>query len=91
MNLYSNDAETFADWVFSIFATLEKTEAGKVAMILWNIWRQRNEKLWYNSCQNEAETVHSALEFFVCLVGSQTARPEFGLLHRCIYHQAVVE
>ncbi|XVE68769.1 hypothetical protein DITRI_Ditri09bG0096500 [Diplodiscus trichospermus] len=31
-------------------------------MVAWNIWRQRNSKLWENAILTEAHTVYSALE-----------------------------
>lgn len=53
------------DWVFNVIVVMKDEGLDKFSMILWNILRQHNEKLWNNSSMDEAQTVRSAIEFYL--------------------------
>ena len=41
----------------------DNIKAAKICMILWNMWRQRNGKLWRNDFLSATQMVHIGLEY----------------------------
>ncbi|XVF85292.1 hypothetical protein PTKIN_Ptkin17bG0105800 [Pterospermum kingtungense] len=58
----ANSSEGFTELAFEILKTFSEVDIGKFAMVVCNIWRQRNSKLWNDSFQLEAQVVFSALK-----------------------------
>lgn len=40
----------FVDWFFWIIASLSELELGTFAMVMYNVWSQKNNKLWNGTC-----------------------------------------
>lgn len=59
----SNDAISFNEWLFLMLSSLHGFEQGKFSMVLWNVWRQRNEKVWNNTHKNIVTTVSLATKY----------------------------
>ncbi|KAK6142967.1 hypothetical protein DH2020_023315 [Rehmannia glutinosa] len=47
----------------SLLEEVNMNTVAKISMILWNIWKQRNSKLWKNTHTQSAITVQNALSF----------------------------
>ena len=43
-------ADSSKQLVFLLFNQLSNEKRKRVAMLLWSLWRRRNEKLWENAC-----------------------------------------
>ncbi|XP_073279489.1 uncharacterized protein [Primulina huaijiensis] len=62
INSCSSQVESFVEFIFMMLNSLTTKEMGKVVMILWSLWRQRNEKLWNNQQNTPTHVVHFALQ-----------------------------
>ncbi|XP_075483817.1 uncharacterized protein LOC142523975 [Primulina tabacum] len=58
----SNEAEGFVQWLFQILSKAPETAMDKIAMVLWGIWRARNEKLWNRISNTAHQVVDSAMQ-----------------------------
>ncbi|XVF80377.1 hypothetical protein PTKIN_Ptkin15bG0065000 [Pterospermum kingtungense] len=54
--------EDFSELVFSIMGSATSMHIGKFLMIIWNIWRQWNEKLWNKKVVSSSQIVYGAME-----------------------------
>lgn len=70
----ANDADGFTDWLFKVLQTGNKMELGKLAAVLWEIWRQRNNKLWTNAVSICGQTVFNALDFLYTWLATKQKR-----------------
>lgn len=55
--------DSFAGWLFKFFQVATALQRGKTAMILWGIWRRRNNLAWNGVANSARVTVTSALDF----------------------------
>lgn len=44
----ANSVDSLSPWLFQIFAGASEFNRGKIAMVLWGLWRHRNDKRWNN-------------------------------------------
>ncbi|XP_075486337.1 uncharacterized protein LOC142525940 [Primulina tabacum] len=61
----SNEADGFVQWLFKLFQTLDVSTLENIAMVLWGIWRTRNEKLWNKMVKPAEIVVSSALQLLM--------------------------
>ena len=59
----SLEVECFQEFLFSLPSTLKALEFGRFAMVLWAIWRMRNDVVWRDACPSARVLVHYALGF----------------------------
>lgn len=59
----SLNAESFTELFFMLLSKLKGFEQTKFGMILWNIWRQRNDKVWTDTHKDPSTSVRLAMEF----------------------------
>ncbi|KAK6164785.1 hypothetical protein DH2020_001649 [Rehmannia glutinosa] len=57
---FSGDIESFNQWFFDILSKVRVEVAAKFSIILWSIWRQRNEEFWNHSHLSPEATVLAA-------------------------------
>ncbi|XP_073020930.1 uncharacterized protein [Primulina eburnea] len=76
MDTFSNTSESFSDFVFKVLSVSNETIVGKIAMILWSVRKQRNNKLWNDSFlpATQATTFGYA---FLCEWSGAKARSQF--------------
>ncbi|XP_073308286.1 uncharacterized protein [Primulina huaijiensis] len=55
--------EGFVQWLFQILSKAPESAVDKIAMVLWGIWRARNEKLWNRISNTAHQVVDSAMMF----------------------------
>ncbi|KAK6145416.1 hypothetical protein DH2020_022236 [Rehmannia glutinosa] len=53
----------FASWLFALMEKTTPSTLARIVMLIWNIWKQRNGKLWRSNHTNPTMTVHNALSF----------------------------
>lgn len=56
----TDGAESFADLAFKIMDSWSEVQIGKFAMMVWKIWKQRNNKLWNDNLLPESQVLHLA-------------------------------
>ncbi|XP_073272537.1 uncharacterized protein [Primulina huaijiensis] len=61
----SNEADRFVQWMFNLFQTVDVSTLENIAMVLWGIWRTRNEKLWNKIFKPAESVVSSALQLLM--------------------------
>lgn len=73
--------EGFTESVFYILNNWCEVDKGKFAMVLFNIWRQRNGKIWDDTLLSEEQVVHAA-GIMLCdwLSAQNEKRSNFGNL-----------
>ena len=59
----ANTSESLVEWFFQLIKTQNKEVIGKISVVLWAIWIQRNNQYWNGSHESTARTVYLALEF----------------------------
>ena len=59
----TNTSESLVEWLFKLIKTQNKEAIGKISVVLWAIWIQRNNRYWNGSHELAARTVYLALEF----------------------------
>ena len=57
-------ADSFADWLFSILRIQASLTIGKICIILRNLWRHKNNKLWRNEDLLPAHLVCLSMNYF---------------------------
>ncbi|XVF64157.1 hypothetical protein PTKIN_Ptkin09bG0145200 [Pterospermum kingtungense] len=57
-----DEVDSFHEWFFKMLATLQGFNVSKFVMVLWAIWKQRNEQLWSNSGLSAEQVVYVGLE-----------------------------
>nr|KYP40901.1 hypothetical protein KK1_037727 [Cajanus cajan] len=60
INAYIDNGEDFKDTIFSLISNLHHDIACKVIVILWSIWRNRNDKVWSGTTTPPGIAVHKA-------------------------------
>ncbi|XP_073315713.1 uncharacterized protein [Primulina huaijiensis] len=63
MDTLSNTSESFSDFVFKVLSVSNETIVGKIDMILWSVWKQRNNKLWNASILPAAQATICGYSF----------------------------
>ena len=58
-----NTSESLVEWFFKLINTQDKETIGKISVVLWAIWRQRNNQYWNGSHESAERTVYLALEY----------------------------
>ena len=58
----ANTSESLVEWIFKLINTQDKETIGKISVVLWAIWRQRNNQHWNGSHESAERTVYLALE-----------------------------
>nr|KYP45089.1 Putative ribonuclease H protein At1g65750 family [Cajanus cajan] len=61
-NAYIDNGEDFKDTIFSLISNLHHDIACKVIIILWSIWRNRNDKVWSDTTTPPGIAVHKAMQ-----------------------------
>ena len=56
-------SESLVEWFFQLIKTQNKGVIGKISVVLWAIWIQRNNQYWNGSHESTTRTVYLALEF----------------------------
>lgn len=51
---------------------------GKVAMIMWQLWKSRNDKVWSNVDRSYKEVIHQALDYLYSWLEVRTRAPEIN-------------
>ena len=59
----ANTSKSLVEWFFKLIKTQNKEVIGKISVVLWAIWIQRNNWYWNGSHESTARTVYLALEF----------------------------
>ncbi|XP_073041827.1 uncharacterized protein [Primulina eburnea] len=77
MDTFSNTSESFSDFVFKVLSMSNETIVGKIAMILWSVWKQRNNKLWNDSILPATQATTSGYAF-LCEWSEAKARSQFN-------------
>ncbi|XP_073014635.1 uncharacterized protein [Primulina eburnea] len=77
MDTFSNTSESFSDFVFKVLSVSNENIVGKIAMILWSVWKQRNNKLWNDSILPSAQATTSGYSF-LCEWIEAKARSRFN-------------
>ncbi|XP_073015284.1 uncharacterized protein [Primulina eburnea] len=79
----SNEVEGFIQWLFKMFQQVDVESLENIAMVLWGIWRARNEKIWNRIVRPADSIVSSAIQFLTDwkAVRNITTNPE-GTTHR---------
>ncbi|KAL8547886.1 hypothetical protein ACS0TY_007264 [Phlomoides rotata] len=57
-------AEDFTDFVFRVLEYDDKIIRVRFSMILWQIWKERNSKLWNGDNKSHMETIHAAATYY---------------------------
>lgn len=57
------NVDCFVDWVFKMLVVLDEGVVYRFRMVLWCIWRQRNNKLWNDVIDSAKKSVYSAMEY----------------------------
>ncbi|XVF47274.1 hypothetical protein PTKIN_Ptkin03bG0096400 [Pterospermum kingtungense] len=55
-----DEVDSFHEWLFKMLGTLQGFDMGKFVMVLWAIWKQKNEQLWSSSCLSTEQDVYAA-------------------------------
>ncbi|XP_073017389.1 uncharacterized protein [Primulina eburnea] len=56
-------SESFNELFFMLLSQMQGFTQSKFCMVLWNIWRQRNDKVWNDTFNDPSTTVRLALKF----------------------------
>ncbi|XP_073017727.1 uncharacterized protein [Primulina eburnea] len=59
----ANEAEGFVQWFFQIISNTPEPVIDKITMVLWRIWRARNDMLWNRNSQSATQVIEPALKF----------------------------
>ena len=59
----AKNSERLVEWLFKLIKTQNKEVIGKISVVLWAIWIQRNNQYWNGSHESAMRTVYLALEF----------------------------
>jgi hypothetical protein len=51
--------------IFDICRNESKLEAGKVAVLLWFAWQNRNNKVWNDTCLHAQQVGHQAAQYWL--------------------------
>ncbi|XP_075475775.1 uncharacterized protein LOC142511746 [Primulina tabacum] len=62
INSCAAKVESFAEMTFLMMNTLTNMEVGKSVMIMWCLWKQKNDKLWNNKHCTSSHLVHGAIQ-----------------------------
>lgn len=65
INRLAVDASSFVKWLFAVVQTIKEPILGKIMVLLWSIWKERNERLWNNVCRPPSVVVHHGIEFLM--------------------------
>ncbi|XVE56995.1 hypothetical protein DITRI_Ditri04bG0055900 [Diplodiscus trichospermus] len=58
------NADRFVDWFEAMVQVWDEEYIERVCMVLWAVWKQRNNKLWKNQDLSLMQVVKSAMEFY---------------------------
>ncbi|XVF73428.1 hypothetical protein PTKIN_Ptkin12aG0201100 [Pterospermum kingtungense] len=62
VNGLTSTADSFMEWLFAAIGALQDPVVGKIVMIIWSIWRERNERFWKNIQRHTSSMVCHGLE-----------------------------
>ncbi|XVF52726.1 hypothetical protein PTKIN_Ptkin05aG0041600 [Pterospermum kingtungense] len=87
----AESVDGFVEFMHKALATWSEVDLGKLAMVIWSIWRQRNCKLWKNTLQTESRAVFFALEFLCGWLQAQERKKQVRSVDHSNSHGNVVD
>ncbi|XVE65706.1 hypothetical protein DITRI_Ditri08aG0021300 [Diplodiscus trichospermus] len=62
VNSVADDSEGMIEWLFKVMRSVSEDERCCIAVILWGIWRERNQRCWNNKVQTPGQVIYSSKE-----------------------------
>ena len=87
MDSIGDNSESLVEWFFKLLNTQDKETMGKISVVLWAIWRQRNDQYWNGSNESAERMVYLALECLFDWISIQESTKASNQVRPCSVKQ----
>ncbi|XVE54414.1 hypothetical protein DITRI_Ditri03aG0079200 [Diplodiscus trichospermus] len=75
INSCAERSDSFFEWIFQVLSATDEAEVNRVLMIMWSIWRCRNDKFWKNTTCMARDIIFAGLNYLCNWLGERHHAP----------------